>query len=62
METHPESCRNMFLFRREACVRLTTKIVSKLVVAFSGGGRAFALRIIPGLLVVIGAAWLAAFS
>jgi len=52
----------MFLFRREACVRLTTKIVSKLVVAFSGGGRAFALRIIPGLLVVIGAAWLAAFS
>ena len=38
---------------------LTTNTVSKMVVAVSSGGRAFALRIIPGLLGVIGAAWLA---
>jgi uncharacterized membrane protein (DUF4010 family) len=40
---------------------LTTNTVSKMVVAVSSGGRAFALRIVPGLLAVIGAAWLAAF-
>lgn len=40
---------------------LTTNAVSKMVVAFSTGGRAFALRIIPGLIAVIGAAWLAAY-
>ena len=38
---------------------LTTNTVSKMVVAVSSGGRTFALRIIPGLLGVIGAAWLA---
>ena len=41
---------------------LTTNTVSKMVVAVSSGGRAFAVRIIPGLLGVVGAAWLAAFS
>ena len=41
---------------------LTTNTVSKMVVAALSGGRAFALRIIPGLLGVISAAWLAALS
>jgi uncharacterized membrane protein (DUF4010 family) len=41
---------------------LTTNTVSKMVVAVSSGGRGFAARIIPGLLAVIGAAWLAALS
>ncbi|MFY9610699.1 MAG: MgtC/SapB family protein [Blastocatellia bacterium] len=38
-------------------VGLTTNTVTKAVVAVSTGGRAFALRIIPGLLLVILAAW-----
>jgi uncharacterized membrane protein (DUF4010 family) len=38
---------------------LTTNTVSKMAVAVSSGDRAFALRIVPGLLGVIGAAWLA---
>jgi uncharacterized membrane protein (DUF4010 family) len=40
---------------------LTTNTFSKVAVAISSGGRAFALRIVPGLLAVIGAAWLTAF-
>ena len=40
---------------------LTTNTFSKIAVAISSGGRSFALRIVPGLLGVIGAAWLMAF-
>lgn len=40
---------------------LTTNTLSKMAVAVSTGGRRYALQIIPGLLVVIGAAWAAAF-
>lgn len=39
---------------------LTTNTVSKAVVAVSSGGRAYAIQIIPGLLFVVAAAWLAA--
>jgi uncharacterized membrane protein (DUF4010 family) len=39
---------------------LTTNTVSKAVVAISTGGRRFALQIIPGLVLVIAAAWAAA--
>ena len=39
-------------------VGLTTNTVTKAVVAVTTGGRTFALRIIPGLLLVILAAWL----
>lgn len=38
-------------------VGLTTNTVTKAVVALTTGGRAFALRIIPGLVLVIVAAW-----
>ena len=38
---------------------LTTNTVSKAVVAIWTGGRGFAMRIIPGLAIVIGAAWAA---
>ena len=40
---------------------LTTNTFSKVAVAISSGGRSYALRIVPGLLAVIGAAWIAAF-
>ena len=40
---------------------LTTNTVSKIVVAISNGGRRFALQIIPGLVIMIVAAWVAAF-
>ena len=40
---------------------LTTNTISKSMVAVSSGGRAYAMQIIPGLLFVIIAAWLAAF-
>ena len=40
---------------------LTANTVSKIIVAISSGGRSFAMRIVPGLLGVIAAAWLAAF-
>jgi uncharacterized membrane protein (DUF4010 family) len=40
---------------------LTMNTVGKMAVAISSGGRRFALQIIPGLLIVIGAAWVAAF-
>jgi uncharacterized membrane protein (DUF4010 family) len=39
---------------------MTTNTISKAVVAVSSGGRAYAVQIIPGLLIVIAAAWLAA--
>jgi len=38
---------------------MTTNTISKAVVAVSSGGRAYAVQIIPGLLIVIAAAWLA---
>jgi uncharacterized membrane protein (DUF4010 family) len=40
---------------------LTTNTASKIVVAVSSGGRHYAMQIIPGLVIVIGAAWAAAF-
>ncbi|HST10268.1 MAG TPA: DUF4010 domain-containing protein [Terriglobales bacterium] len=39
----------------------TTNTISKMAVAVSSGGRHYAMQIIPGLLLVIGAAWAAAF-
>ena len=40
---------------------LTTNTVSKIAVAISSGGRRYAMQIIPGLVIVIAAAWAAAF-
>jgi uncharacterized membrane protein (DUF4010 family) len=40
---------------------LTTNTVSKMAVAISSGGRRFAVQIVPGLVIVIAAAWAAAF-
>jgi uncharacterized membrane protein (DUF4010 family) len=40
---------------------MTTNTISKAVVAVSSGGRAYAVQIIPGLLIVIAAAWIAVF-
>jgi len=39
---------------------LTTNTVSKTAFAISSGGRRYAMQIIPGLVIVIGAAWAAA--
>ena len=39
-------------------VGITTNTVSKLIFAATAGGRAFAVRVIPGLILVIAAAWL----
>lgn len=39
-------------------VGLTTNTITKIVVAITTGGRSFALRIVPGLLLVILGAWL----
>jgi uncharacterized membrane protein (DUF4010 family) len=36
---------------------LTTNTVSKAVVAATSGGRPYALRVVPGLILVVGAAW-----
>jgi uncharacterized membrane protein (DUF4010 family) len=36
---------------------LTTNTVTKVVLAFTGGSRAFALAVVPGLLLVVAAAW-----
>ena len=36
---------------------LSTNTISKIIFAWSSGGRSFALRLIPGLLLVAGAAW-----
>jgi uncharacterized membrane protein (DUF4010 family) len=40
---------------------LTTNTISKAAVAISTGGRRYAMQIIPGLVIVIGAAWAAAW-
>lgn len=39
---------------------LSTNTISKVVFAVTSGGRAFALRVVPGLVLVIAAAWLGA--
>ena len=36
---------------------LTTNTVTKVVLAFTGGSRAFAFSVVPGLLLVVAAAW-----
>ena len=36
---------------------LSTNTISKIIVAWTSGGRSYALRLIPGLLLVIAAAW-----
>ena len=36
---------------------LSTNTISKIVVAFTSGGRAFALRVLPGLIFLIAGAW-----
>jgi uncharacterized membrane protein (DUF4010 family) len=38
-------------------VGLSTNTVTKVVLAVTAGGRAFAIRVVPGLLLVIAAAW-----
>ena len=40
---------------------LTTNTISKIILAATSGGRAFAIRVIPGLLMVAGAAWAGGF-
>ena len=40
---------------------LTTNTVTKIVLAFTGGNRAFAFSVVPGLLLVVAAAWAGAF-
>ena len=42
-------------------VGVTTNTVSKIVLAYTSGSREFAVRIIPGLLIVAAAAWVGAF-
>jgi len=39
---------------------LSTNTISKLVLAGTGGGRSFAVRVIPGLILVVLAAWVGA--
>jgi uncharacterized membrane protein (DUF4010 family) len=41
---------------------MSTNTISKGVVAWTSGGRSFALRLIPGLMLVIAAAWAGAFG
>jgi uncharacterized membrane protein (DUF4010 family) len=41
---------------------LSTNTVSKIIVAWTAGGRPFALRLIPGVLLVISAAWAGAYA
>jgi uncharacterized membrane protein (DUF4010 family) len=41
---------------------LTTNTLSKIVIAIPSGGWRYAIKIIPGLLLVLGAAWAAAFA
>ena len=41
---------------------LSTNTISKIIVAWTSGGRSFALRLIPGLLLVISAAWAGAYA
>jgi uncharacterized membrane protein (DUF4010 family) len=37
---------------------LSTNTLTKMVLAFTGGSRAFALYVVPGLVLVVAAAWL----
>ena len=39
---------------------MTTNTISKLIFAATAGGTQFALRVVPGLLLVIAAAWIGA--
>ena len=41
---------------------LSTNTVSKIIVAWTSGGRSYALRLIPGLLLVISAAWAGTYA
>ncbi|MBS0362933.1 MAG: DUF4010 domain-containing protein, partial [Proteobacteria bacterium] len=41
---------------------LTTNTLSKMLLAMTAGGRPFAIRVIPGLVLVAAAAWLGAFG
>ncbi|MGB6396355.1 MAG: DUF4010 domain-containing protein [Bradyrhizobium sp.] len=41
---------------------LSTNTVSKIIVAWTAGGRSFALRLIPGLFLIISAAWAGAYA
>ena len=47
---------------RDAClpilVGFTTNTVTKIILAVAGGSSAFALRVVPGLIVVLVAAWM----
>jgi uncharacterized membrane protein (DUF4010 family) len=40
---------------------ITTNTISKMVFAVSAGGRSFALYVIPGLILLVAAAWAGAF-
>jgi hypothetical protein len=42
-------------------VGLSTNTISKLVLAGTSGGRSFAVRVIPGLILIVLAAWAGAF-
>jgi uncharacterized membrane protein (DUF4010 family) len=39
----------------------STSTLAKLVLTLAAGSRGFALRVAPGLLLILGAAWLAAW-
>ena len=41
---------------------LSTNTVSKIIAAWTSGGRSYALRLIPGLILVISAAWAGAYA
>jgi hypothetical protein len=41
---------------------LTTNTITKAVLAITAGGSRFAMQVVPGLILVIGAAWLAVVS
>jgi hypothetical protein len=40
---------------------ITTNTIGKMVFAVSAGGRSFALYVIPGLILLVAAAWAGAF-
>jgi len=42
-------------------IGFTTNTISKIVIAATTGGRQFAIRVVPGLVLVLGAAWLGSF-
>jgi uncharacterized membrane protein (DUF4010 family) len=41
---------------------LSTNTISKIIAAWTSGGRSYALRLIPGLLLVISAAWMGTYA